>query len=247
MDPGGGSDTDSARRRRSQGAQASLVAPGGIGDNTAPPIRPRRSTAHEPRLGTPRHRRLRRGGGALLPAELDRRSSGGAAHAAARRGDDRGGGPRPAGEPRPGSAQGRPRDGREAGHQRGDGRLPARALPGGAGRAGGAARPRPQSQRGEPDHPHVRAPRHRQRPHRARARLQLARRGLRQRLPGQRGGGARGAAGAVEPGRRGAVGHRQGHALPSRASTRSASRRRRKTTRGRRCTWIAAARRAPTR
>ena len=37
--PVGGSDIDSAGRRGSQGPK-SLVAPEGIGDNTAPPIRP---------------------------------------------------------------------------------------------------------------------------------------------------------------------------------------------------------------
>src|SRR5258705_4157052 len=181
MDSRWGGPTPIARGAGEVKGPWSLVASGGIGDNTAPPSRPRRPTAHEPDLGAPRRRRLRRGGGALLPAQLDGRPSGGAAHAAARRGHDRGGGPRPAGAPRAGTAQGRPRHRREAGHQRGHGRLPARPLPGGARRARGAARPRPQSQRGDPDHPHVRPPRHRQRPRRARARLQLARRGVRQR------------------------------------------------------------------
>src|SRR5258705_8422625 len=40
----------------------SLVAPGGIGDNTAPPTRPRRPIAHEPDLGAPRRRRQHGGG-----------------------------------------------------------------------------------------------------------------------------------------------------------------------------------------
>ena len=138
------------------------------------------------------------------------------------------------------SAQGRRRHHREARHQRGDGRLPARALSRRAGGHGGASRPRAQPQRRDADDPHVRVARDRQRPHRARARTSTRATACSATATGPTppwAGACAWRCGTSAAPRRGTP-----TSPPSRipASTPSASPRRKRTTRGGRCTSSAA-------
>ena len=183
---------------------------------------------------TPRARSRRgpRGDRVLLRAGLDRRAAGGAGLAVAPRPVPRPDQPRPR---RGAVADGSPRTrvhGPDRGDQRGDGRLPARVLPGRARRVGrGHARPGGQGRRVAVDERTGAADRD-QRPDPGRARDQLHRRDVRRGLPPQRDDPARARADAAQRVRRRPARVRPDDAGDPRAGGRSASGRTRRRARG---------------